>query len=407
MASTPPDVYLIPTPDKFVAHAKLLPRHKRSKSGVARSFLQRATSHGGRHNLKDENSTSSKSDVDTGSPLAKTTTTSTQSTEATSPDVDQTSSIERSVKLFRLYEALRKGDNTSVSSAIKEATDLSGAHHSSVSLEGTSLLHLAIQCADSSVIEYILANAGGRLDINARDKDGNTPLHVAADLSRAPVIRLLLDSKGVNDSVLNYNGKTALDLAKSPEVFQQLQLAKSFYIDSRVKEVQGLVSKGDYKHLENLLGDTHFQNALDINGPELATDPETARYGGSLLHEASRKKDAKLIQILLLNGADPFQRDRKGKLPQDVTKDDKTRSILKKSPAAAAAQRGIQEKTILGSGSSQGAAAGPTGEGAIGTKESREMRGYLKKWTNYTSGYKLRWFVLEDGVLSYYKHQGI
>jgi hypothetical protein len=34
------------------------------------------------------------------------------------------------------------------------------------------------------------------------------------------------------------------------------------------------------------------------------------------------------------------------------------------------------------------------------------MKGYLKKWTNYTSGYKLRWFVLEDGVLSYYKHQG-
>ena len=33
------------------------------------------------------------------------------------------------------------------------------------------------------------------------------------------------------------------------------------------------------------------------------------------------------------------------------------------------------------------------------------MKGYLKKWTNYTTGYKLRWFVLEDGVLSYYKHQ--
>lgn len=34
------------------------------------------------------------------------------------------------------------------------------------------------------------------------------------------------------------------------------------------------------------------------------------------------------------------------------------------------------------------------------------MKGYLKKWVNYTTGYKLRWFVLEDGVLSYYKHQG-
>jgi hypothetical protein len=46
------------------------------------------------------------------------------------------------------------------------------------------------------------------------------------------------------------------------------------------------------------------------------------------------------------------------------------------------------------------------GENPLGGKESREMKGYLKKWTNYTSGWKLRWFVLEEGVLSYYKHQG-
>ena len=321
-------------------------------------------------------------------------------------DQGGSTSIERSVKLFRLYEALRKGDSVSISNAIKESSGPSGGPSSSGALEGTSLLHLAIQCADLSVVEYILASAGDRLDINARDKEGNTPLHLASDLSRAPVVRLLLDHEGINDSVVNYHGKTALELAQSPDVFQQLQLARSMYIDSRVREVQALVSKGDYDALEKLLSDSHFQSALDIDGPELAIDPETTRCGGSLLHEASRKKDSRLIQILLLNGADPFRRDRKGKLPQDVTKDDKTRSILKKSPAAAAAQRGIQEKTILGSGGVHGAAVASTGDGTVGAKESREMKGYLKKWTNYTSGYKLRWFVLEDGVLSYYKHQG-
>ena len=105
----------------------------------------------------------------------------------------------------------------------------------------------------------------------------------------------------------------------------------------------------------------------------------------------------------MLNGADPFRRDRKGKLPQDYTKDDRTRAILKRSPAAAAAQRGIQEKTILAGQAQPGA---PSESSGMGSKESREMKGYLKKWTNYTSGYKLRWFVLEDGVMSYYKHQG-
>jgi hypothetical protein len=127
-----------------------------------------------------------------------------------------------------------------------------------------------------------------------------------------------------------------------------------------------------------------------------------------LLHEGARNKDSQLIQILLTHGADPFRRDKKGKLPQDVTKDDKTRALLKKSPAAVIAQRGIQERAILGNNNAQGLSARASigGEAPLAGKDAREMRGYLKKWTNYTSGYKLRWFVLEDGVLSYYKHQG-
>lgn len=32
-----------------------------------------------------------------------------------------------------------------------------------------------------------------------------------------------------------------------------------------------------------------------------------------------------------------------------------------------------------------------------------EMKGFLLKWTNYIKGYQRRWFVLSDGVLSYYR----
>lgn len=286
------------------------------------------------------------------------------------------------------------------------AVSLGSSSGSIGGVEGTSILHLAVQCAELPVIEYVLSGAAPHgIDINSRDRDGNTPLHIAASLGRAPVVRLLLDQRGINDSILNYQGRTPLDLARNADIYQQLQLARSVYIDSNVKKIHGLVAAYDYDGLEKLLGDPHIQSTLDVNGAELATDSSTVDSGGTLLHEAARKKDVKLIQILLLNGADPFHRDRSGKLPQDVTKDDRTRAILKKSPAAAAAQRGIQEKTILGA-HSQAVPGSATGENALGNKESREMKGYLKKWTNYTGGYKLRWFVLEDGVLSYYKHQG-
>jgi hypothetical protein len=310
--------------------------------------------------------------------------------------------LNQSVRTFRLFEILRSGDTTAISRAIKESRDPDGVN----GLSGTTILHLAVQCAEPQVVEYVLS-AGNDIDINARDREGNTPLHLAAQLGRGPVVRELLNRPEINDSIVNYRGQTALEASRAPEIFQQLQLARSLFIDSKTQEIQSLIAKGEYDKLEKLLEEPRVEGILDVNALDLVTDPATLHSGGTLLHEGARKKDTRLIQILLMHGADPFRRDKKGKLPQDVTKDDRTRAIVKKSPAAVIAQRGIQEKAILGTSSGQGVSGRPgAGEASFAGKDSREMKGYLKKWTNYTSGYKLRWFVLEDGVLSYYKHQG-
>ncbi|KAK7017966.1 hypothetical protein SK128_014364 [Halocaridina rubra] len=34
-----------------------------------------------------------------------------------------------------------------------------------------------------------------------------------------------------------------------------------------------------------------------------------------------------------------------------------------------------------------------------------DMKGWLYKWTNYLKGYQKRWFVLSNGLLSYYRSQ--
>lgn len=311
-------------------------------------------------------------------------------------------SLDQSVRTFRLFEILRSGDTNAISKAIKEAKDPQATN----SLYGTTVLHLALQCADPQVVEYVLSSADED-DINGRDREGNTPLHLAAQLGRGPLVRELLQRPSVNDSIVNYRGQTALDFARTPEIFQQLQLARSLFIDTKTQEIQSLIGKADYENLEKLLEEPRVEGLLDVNSLELVSDRTTSQSGGTLLHEGARNRDVQLIQILLTHGADPFRRDKKGRLPQDVTKDDKTRTMLKKSPAAVIAQRGIQERAILGNSNAQGVVGRTSvGEAPLAGKDAREMRGYLKKWTNYTSGYKLRWFVLEDGVLSYYKHQG-
>lgn len=325
------------------------------------------------------------------------------------PSQEKTATIEQSVRKFRIFEALRSGDTAAISKAIRESdgtrySTSSATGSGSSGLEDTSILHLAIQCAEVPVVEYVLSDGAGTIDINARDKDGNTALHLAASQGRGQIVRLLLDQPGINDSIANYQGRLPLDLARTPDIFQQLQLSRSIFVDGKIRQVQALVAQGDYKRLGEVLEEPRVKMVLDINGGEFASDPTIQQAGGTLLHEAAKKKNKPLIEALLLHGADPFRRDRRGKLPQDITKDDNIRAVLKRSPAAVAAQRGIQEKAVLGNASQQGAGGSAPGD-ALAGRDGREMKGYLKKWTNYRKGYQLRWFVLEDGVMSYYKHQ--
>lgn len=399
-------------------------RHKRSKSAIALALLHRDKSKG--EDREDDNDGSSVTSNGTSLKHTRSNSRHSRRKQAQDPspppaihenaeDMDTVEelpslsqmetgsmSLEQSVRTFRLFEILRTGDTTAIAKAIKDTNDPQGTS----ALTGTTVLHLALQCAEPQVVEYVLS-AAEETDINSRDRDGNTPLHIAAQLGRGPLVRELLNRPSINDSIVNYRGQTALDMARTPEIFQQLQLARSLFIDSKNQEIQTLISTADYKNLEALLEEPRVEGIMDVNSYELVTDQTTSQSGGTLLHEGARNKDAQLIEILLTHGADPFRRDKKGKLPQDVTKDDKTRALLKRSPAAVIAQRGIQEKAILGNSNAQGLAGRVSvGEAPLAGKDAREMRGYLKKWTNYTTGYKLRWFVLEDGVLSYYKHQG-
>ncbi|RJE16506.1 Oxysterol-binding protein, partial [Aspergillus sclerotialis] len=72
-------------------------------------------------------------------------------------------------------------------------------------------------------------------------------------LGRGPLVRDLLNRPALNDSIINYRGETALDVARTPDIFQQLQLARSLFIDNTTQDLQSLLARGEYERLEKLL----------------------------------------------------------------------------------------------------------------------------------------------------------
>jgi oxysterol-binding protein 1 len=139
--------------------------------------------------------------------------------------------------------------------------------------------------------------------------------------------------------------------------------------------VRNAVIQRDYVTIEQILAQGRAKALIHMNRIDVES-------GSTFLHDAARNGDKRLVELLLAHGADPIRRDRKGKLPFEVAKEMEIRSILRAS-----------QPTKGG-----GTAAVPG--------EPISQKGYLKKWTNYARGSKLRWFVLDNTTLSYYKNPG-
>jgi ankyrin repeat protein len=104
-----------------------------------------------------------------------------------------------------------------------------------------------------------------------------------------------------------------------------------------------------------------------------------AASGTTLLHEAAKRKDLRVVELAIGAGADVFVRDRRGRgVIDSAGRDDRVKAYLR--------QFTNQNTALLESQASQ--------------TEEPAMKGYLTKYGNLAKGYNTRWFVLKNGMLS-------
>ncbi|TEB14217.1 hypothetical protein FA13DRAFT_884272 [Coprinellus micaceus] len=149
---------------------------------------------------------------------------------------------------------------------------------------------------------------------------------LAAALGRVEIVNLLLEQEIIDDTLVDANGKTCKDVARNKEVLRALGRFAAFpkcKLPIPPAPLHPLPSeRSPPANLIKLL-DSPRVKLVDLSH----LDSET---GSSLLHEAARRKDLRLIELAVRAGADVFLRNRRGKTAQEsVGKDDRVKVFLR------------------------------------------------------------------------------
>lgn len=273
---------------------------------------------------------------------------------------------------LKLLEALRNNDISKLADLVKQI-DNNSINYDLVRLKDELLL-FAVQVGSLSIIKHLIEHNYVE-DINSQDSDGNTALHLAAASNRNDVIEYLMALPNINDCLYNKEAKQPIQCATNIETAQLMDYLRSQYIEKIAAKLRSGFESRNFELLDKLLTNPRDKELLDING----TDPITS---DTVLIEFVKKNDYEMVKFILTHGGDPFKRSLSGKLPEECT----TNPIMKQIISDSFNNQNIMEVTARPQDGS------PT------------FKGFLKKWTNFAGGYKLRWVVLDStATLSYYK----
>ncbi|KAF9269762.1 hypothetical protein L218DRAFT_890596 [Marasmius fiardii PR-910] len=278
----------------------------------------------------------------------------------------------------KLLSALRSGDPALIHPFLNEISKDKRKSTDGDLDTGAAALHLAIRCGSVETIRLLLSHRAISPNGVHPTSSGTTALHLSASLGRVDAVNLLLEQDGINDTLQDAQGRTCRDVAKGKGVIHAIDDSREFLNASYRSLLHSyIMSPQASQPSAALLGLLESPRVRFVDLSYLDDDS-----GTSLLHEAAKRKDLRLIELAVRAGADVFVRDRRGKVAYEgAGKDDRVRVFLR--------QFANHDTTLI----------------ETTFTEPPTLKGYLNKYANVAKGYNTRWFVLRDGVLSYFRHQ--
>lgn len=208
---------------------------------------------------------------------------------------------------LQLWEFAKEGNVIMIKISLDNSKTPVDCPHTGVHGFDRTALHLACAYGRVAAAKYLIEKQ--KADINKPDRDGNTPLHLAAMNNSILVVNTLLEMNcQPNES--NVQGETPLSIALKMEFYDIVFLIREItgiktgdgtanaevHVSKKVKTIWDAARYGDLDTLKQKLSDP----GVDING----INEKKFGHKRTLLHIAAASGKTHVVNYLLQNGAD-------------------------------------------------------------------------------------------------------
>lgn len=170
-----------------------------------------------------------------------------------------------------------------------EATDADEESHDTRAARN----NIVVSMEYAETVELLLE---GKVDIEAKDVDGQTALYLAAKRGHKKIVKMLLE-RGADIEAKDDNEQTALYLAALRDHEQTVEVLLKKEADIETKDADGQTAL----HLAALGGCKKIVKMLLKKGADIEAKDA---HGRTALHLAAFRGDEKTVEVLLANGAD-------------------------------------------------------------------------------------------------------